>query len=634
MSPGNHANDRRSRERLISTSTKPAQRAENRASAHGRTVFALVAALLGSAAVTASTPQGLHAQVTDTTTVCESGEISNIFVDNRSIFDIVEGDPLNWVYRLANTLHIDTNEGFILREVLFSTGDCLDPLLLEESSRILESYRFITTADVYPVAQSDGTYHVVIDTQDRWTTQFDLGVSFDQGLQLDRVDLTEGNLLGRGMLAQVFARRRREQRDRGFRLQEPRLFGTRTDANFGWGRTRGGDFLEQGINYPFVGEVGRFALRQVVDRRDRVFTYSAADDPEFTNVLLAYRDEWAEISMAGRRGRPGNLTLLGAGITRERIDFGGLPGEIEVVLDGDFGSTTAASNAVRDIVSGQTRARATTRLNLMFGQRNLRFARVRGLDALDGELDVQLGTDIGLTIGRSIDLLSVDGIPSPDDLFGRVRLFAGHDPGASFVFAQVAAEGRRLRSGDDQWRDLIGEVDLYSYLRSQRIPGQTLFLRASAAGGWSVESPFQLTLGGRDAARGFREEYAPGARRILLTVEDRIFFRWPWPDLFDLGLTLFADAGRVWSGDVPYGVDSGWQGALGFGLRYSAPAGSRMGGRIDLAFPLGATTDHSPVFRVTLFELLGIGPGFSDVQLERTRRSRTGPDFLVTRLGR
>lgn len=148
-----------------------------------------------------------------------------------------------------------------------------------------------------------------------------------------------------------------------------------------------------------------------------------------------------------------------------------------------------------------------------------------------------------------------------------------------------------------------------------------------------MESPFQLTLGGRDAVRGFREEYAPGARRVLLTVEDRILVRWPWPDLLDLGFTVFADAGRVWSGGVPYGVDSGWQGALGFGLRFATPAGSRIGRRIDLAFPFGGTGSRGPVFRVGV-ELLGIGPGFADQQLERARRSRIGPDFFVTELGR
>ena len=614
------------RERPIPTNREPGSR-----TALARRLA--ISGWLGCSTLAALVPSLVRAQVPDSPAVCEAGRISNIFVDNRSIYEIIDGDPLRWFYSLANTLHINTTEGFILREVLFSVGDCLDPLLLDESYRILESYPFIATSDIYPVAQPDGTYHVVIDTRDEWTTQFDLGVSFDQGLQLDRVNLTEENLLGRGVQAEVFMRRRREQRDKGFRLQEPRLFGTRTDANFGWGRTRVGDFLEQGINYPFVGEVGRFAVRQIFERRDQVFTYSAAEDPTISNALVPYRDEWAEASFAGRLGRPGNLTLFGIGLTREHIGFTGFPDDVEVAIDNDFGNTVAASSEVHDIVAGQTRARATSRINLMIGQRNVRFRRIRGLDELDAEADVQLGTDLGLTVGRSINVLSVAGVLSPDDLFGRVRLFAGHDPGSSFIFARFAAEGRRLRSGDNSWRDVIAEFDLYSYLRSERIAGQTLFLRASASGGWSMESPFQLSLGGRDAVRGFREEYAPGARRVLLTVEDRIFVRWPWPDLLDLGVTVFADAGRVWSGGVPYGVDSGWQGALGFGLRFATPAGSRIGRRIDLAFPFGGTANRGPVFRVGV-ELLGIGPGFEDAQLERARRSRIGPDFFVTELGR
>ncbi|MEE2896865.1 MAG: BamA/TamA family outer membrane protein [Gemmatimonadota bacterium] len=621
------------RERRIRESSEPAGGERPGARAPTRTQV-VRSALLCVAAIASSAPHDALAQVGDPAEACEAGRISNIFVDNRSIYEINDDDPFRWVYRLINALHVNTRAGFILRELLFSEGDCLDPLLLEESYRILESYGVIGIADIYPVAQPDGTYHVVVDTQDRWTTQFDLGVSFDQGLQLDRLNLTEANLLGRGVRAEVFAQRRREQRTQGFRLQEPRLLGTRTDANLGWGRTRSGNFVELGLNYPFVGEVGRVAMRQIYDRRDRVFTYSAADDPDFTNVLLPYRDEWAEVSMAGRLGRPGNLTLLGLGLTRERIVFRRFPNELEVAIDNDFGNTMAATSQVQDLISGQTRARSTTRVNLMIGQRNLRFERVLGLDALDGAPDLWLGTDLGLTVGRSVGLFSAEGVPSPDDIFGRARLYAGHDLGSSFVFAAAAVEGRRLRGEDNDWRDVIGEIDLYSYLRSERIPGQTLFLRASAAGGWSMDSPFQLTLGGRDAVRGFAEEHSPGARRLLLTVEDRIFFSWPWPDLIDLGLTLFADAGRVWSGDVPYGVDSGWEAALGIGLRYSLPAGSRRGGRIDLAWPLGAPPNHGPVFRFTLLELLGIGPGVKDLQLERTRRTRTGPDFLVTELGR
>jgi hemolysin activation/secretion protein len=144
-------------------------------------------------------------------------------------------------------------------------------------------------------------------------------------------------------------------------------------------------------------------------------------------------------------------------------------------------------------------------------------------------------------------------------------------------------------------------------------------------------SPYQLTLGGRSSVRGFREEDFPGAQRMLLTLEDRILIRWPAPDLLDMGLTLFADAGRIWAGDVPYGMDSGWRGTVGFGLRIGFPAGSRRVTRMDLAFPVGGG-GGGPVFRITAFELTGILTGFSDPQLRRSRRVNVGPDQFVTEI--
>jgi outer membrane protein assembly factor BamA len=143
-------------------------------------------------------------------------------------------------------------------------------------------------------------------------------------------------------------------------------------------------------------------------------------------------------------------------------------------------------------------------------------------------------------------------------------------------------------------------------------------------------TPFQLTLGGRRSLRGLPEERFPGARRLLFTLEDRYFLRWPAPSAFDFGFTLFADAGRVWAGDVPYGVDSGWKGTVGGGIRLGFPSGTRGLVRLDLAFPIGAGDAGGPVFRVTLYELLGLATGFTDPQLARSRRLAVGPDFFTT----
>jgi len=118
-----------------------------------------------------------HAQET-AGTVCAEGRISNIFVDNHDIFDLEQleqGTAVRWAYSLANALHVRTAQSFIRREILFEVGDCLDPLLLEESGRILRQYGFIASADVYSIRQPDGSHHVVVDTQDEWTTRIDFG---------------------------------------------------------------------------------------------------------------------------------------------------------------------------------------------------------------------------------------------------------------------------------------------------------------------------------------------------------------------------------------------------------------------------------------------------------------------------
>ncbi|HCK90558.1 MAG TPA: hypothetical protein DHW54_05200, partial [Gemmatimonadetes bacterium] len=499
--------------------------------------------------------------------LCELGRVTNIIVDNRPVFQLEtleEGSPLRWVYRLANALHITTRQSFILREILFGENDCLDPFLLEESGRILRQYPFIANADVVPVEQPDGTYHILINTQDEWTTKFDLGVSIDQGIQLERIELTEENLFGQGILAEGYFARRREQRDAGFLIEQPRLFGTRTDARFGYGRTRVGNFFEQELAYPFVGEVGRFAGREAYSKRDQLYTYATGNPIDVTQVLLPLQEEWLEISFAMRFGRPGRLGLLGIGLSRDRVEFGGFPNDVEVVLDNDFSNTSPGTDQLQTIIASQINASATTRINLMLGLRQIRYIRPARLDTHGEVIDVPLGIDLGLTVGQSIPAFRVGTLKSHDDVFTRLRLFTGHNSGQVFMFVNLEGQGRHSFR-DDGWRDLFGTADFYTYLRTGSSSPHTFFLRTSATAGWSVETPFQLTLGGREAVRGFYEDDIPGARRVLFTLEDRIFLNWPSPDVVDFGFTLFADVGRMWAGEVPYGTNSGWRGSAGFG---------------------------------------------------------------------
>ncbi|MBT8398411.1 MAG: BamA/TamA family outer membrane protein, partial [Gemmatimonadetes bacterium] len=158
----------------------------------------------------------------------------------------------------------------------------------------------------------------------------------------------------------------------------------------------------------------------------------------------------------------------------------------------------------------------------------------------------------------------------------------------------------------------------------------TLLFRASAAGGWSVETPFQLTLGGRDNLRGFRDEAYPGGRRIILTLEDRVFLPSPTPGLVDLGLAFFVDLGHMHSGDAPFGSNPHWVGTVGAGLRLGLPPGTTNTIRIDLAFPVGDGAQLKDlILRVNLRELVGILPGLTDRQILRSLRNGVRPTFVT-----
>lgn len=564
---------------------------------------------------------------------CPRGRISSVFIDNHSVFDTtdpaLEGRFL-WLFELANTLHMDTRRSFIRRELLFSEGECMDPLLLRESERLLREQGFIAKADVFALDQPDGTEHVIVDTQDEWTTKLDLGLTFEGGLQIEVIELTEENFLGRGMTMEVSFSQRREQKDFGFRLADPQLFNTRWDGQVSMGRTRAGNEWEEQVIYPFVGEVGRVAGRHRLGHGESLFAYSTAN-AEFTNVTVPVDREIFEITGARRFGRPGRFTVVGGGVLRESTVFPGFPSSPEVVHDGDFDASESAPDSVAALLVDQSFGRSATRLNVIFGLRRLEFTRRTGLDALRGVQDVPVGWRAALSLGRSLDVLGEGDVDPSDDVVTRMDVFAGAVPGNWVVAGGFEVEGRKVLGGEDTgrgWRDLLTEAQLFAYLQPGGDSRHTLFGEARFTGGWQVVTPFQLTLGGRSALRGFGEDDFPGGQRFLLNLEDRILLSGPFSTLLDLGVTLFADAGAVWDGGVPFGIDSGLKGSVGAGLRLGFPSGSRSVLRADLAFPLGGGgRSGGPVFRVVLNELLGFTGGFRDAQLSRSRRATVNTEF-------
>jgi hypothetical protein len=560
---------------------------------------------------------------------CELGRVSRVFVDNRDIFDLdeVRGAPFQWAFSLANRLHVRTRASFLRRELLFSVNDCYDPFLVADSERLLRRHPFIAEVEVYGIQQPDRTWHVIVDTRDDWTTVFEATPEFRDGFRITRAEAREDNFLGRGMVLGAFFRERDAQRALGVQFRTPRLFNTRTDAQVRYGETRVGTLLEAELFHPFVGEIGNTAWRQFFLRETDVFSYSTGAPGDGGFVLLPVQDRRVEFTFARRMGKPGNLTMLGLGVSRTELRFDVGPDGIQQVARRAFGDPQPATPEQIEALQPQTLFFEGTRLNLLLGQRNIDFAQRRGLDALRGLHDLEVGSELALTLGRTVGNVGGD---IPDDIYTRFRLYAAGTPGEFVVVSSTAFEGRQIFASERYpggWRDVMAEGDLLVYWQPGAAPRHTFFGRATGAGGWSLLQPFQLTLGGPQGVRGHRDHEFPGAQRLVFSAEDRVYLGWPFPDLFDLGATIFADIGRIWAGDVPFGADSGWRGTIGAGLRFGFPEGSRGVIRVDAAWPV--TAGFGPrdvVFRISFGDLIGFTQGLEDLQLARSRRMTVGPD--------
>lgn len=547
----------------------------------------------------------------DADSACPDGRISYIFIDNHSIFDpneLGEERSFQWAYELVNALHMDTRASFLSDEILVSVGDCYDPFLIDESGRLLRSYSFIADADVFGIQQDDGTWHVVVDTADEWTTEFNVHFNFEEGVEFRGVDLTEESFLGRGILLGAFLEQNDELRDIGGRVGTPRLLGTRIDALLSAGSTRVGSFFEQRLVYPFVGEIGRYAGSQTFRRREDRFTYWAGEGQEFSHVLLPLDEEALELSLAKRFGEPGDLTTVGLSFERRTLEFPGYPGAVVVGFDGNFGESEPAGDDLAERLRGQTRFTAATRLSLLLGRRRVEFVRRQGLDALTGVQDVPLGTDLSLSLGRSIGFLAPSD-DTPEDLQSRASFFHGSETGPFLFTVRAGLDARHVLSGGvagKGWRDVTAQLYGLAYWQRPAWPTHTFVGRLAASGSSRSTLPYQLTLGGSNGLRGYPERSYPGGRRLVMSLEDRLYVGWPAPQLFDLGFTFFGDVGRMWASGIPFGEDSGWRGSVGGGLRLGFPAGTRGVIRLDLAFPLDRERAGNPILRLALFEVVGL----------------------------
>lgn len=568
---------------------------------------------------------------------CSGSTVGEIRVENRSVFHFDEREPAGRLQRLvrfvSNRLHRRTRRGFLEDELLFRVGDCVDPLRISESARILRAYPFIAEASVRVVDepapdQASAARSVVVETQDEWTLKLNVLPKLRGGFGFTRAELAEESLWGTGTRLGFFWRERDEQRDLGAALGTPRLFGTRLDGALTGGRTRTGVFFEESLAYPFTGEVGKYAFVESFSRREGLFSFAAPEGLPFTHAILPMESRRAAATLGMRTGEPGDFAIFAAGVAWEDVSFGDFPDGVEVVPGLDFSVREAADPETVALLRPHAVARSATRALLLLGKRNIRYVARRGLDAIRGEQDVATGAQALATVGTTL------GGSWFRDYQARLSLFAGA-AGPAWVFnSSLGLEGAR-RGDQPSVRDVLGEFDAYFYWQPDRAPRQTLVAHLSGSGGWNNSVPFQLTLGSPTGGiRGLAPEDFPAGRRVVLNLEDRIALDGPFADLLDVGVAVFMDAGAVWQGDAPFGVNSGLRVSAGAGLRFGFPPGTRNVYGLDVAVPFGGEGLRGVRLHMGVSQVASLLEGFGHRQVRRSRTVRTPEAVFGGRLAR
>lgn len=570
---------------------------------------------------------------------CE--RIARIFIDNHSIFDTSDPDldpRFRWAYRVANSLHVRTDPDVIRREILFEEGDCYDATLLEDSERLLRGLGFLAEVDIYGVEESDGSWHVIVDTQDEWSTRADVRVDLNEGFSIEGARIQESNVVGTGQYAEAYFSDRRLARSYGAAYFTPQFIGTRWDLGLAGGSSHAGTYFDEALTFPFVGELGRWASRQSFRRRDRYFDLIAAEVPESLvgtrpseiHLLVPQREKGMELSIVRRFGRRGSLSLLGGALSYQELSYPGGRDASILVLGEELSDSAEANAELLDPVWSRLESIENIRAFVLLGHRSVYWIERSRLDALRATQDVRLGAEIGLALGRSLP-----GLESADDLFTTLTFFAGSTlTQHGIVTADVRVDARRDFDGpvdESEWEDIVGWASVISYWRAERFARHTLVVHGSVAGGWHNRTPFQLTLGGQHGLRGYDPRAFPGGRMAVIGAEDRIYIGWPLPDVVDLGLSVFADAGWIAPGDLPYpyGIDSGVRGSAGLGLRVNFPAGGRTTYRLDFAAPIGGGASFSDVrILISIGEWLSLGSRRQPFQIERSRLSGVSGDVF------
>jgi outer membrane protein assembly factor BamA len=487
--------------------------------------------------------------------------IGKVVIDNENIFDLTDPRENNWLFRLANRVHIKTRPNVIRTHLLFKPGDPYSRRLLDESERSLRSATYLYDASIRAVSFHDGRVDVVVRTWDVWTLNLGFNFSRSGGANSTGAQIEELNVLGTGIALHA---RRTSDVDRVinlYQVQDLHAFGSWTSVTATYENNSDGTMHALNVNHPFYALDNRRAWG--ID----AFNWTRIDSVyNQGSIVDRFHEDYRTAS-----GNFGWSQGLQNGWARRW--------SIGATLDEHQFATTTLWSGITTLPHDRKLVYPWLDFSLLEDD----FLKLKNRNQIERTEDFYIGTLVQARIGWS------------DRAWGADR--------NALVFSSSAARGFALEGGSMLLLagNLSGRLE-QGTLRNGLLNGsakyylvespRTLFYSAlQGAAGHNLDLDQQILLGGDTGLRGYPLRYQAPTGSALVTLEQRYFTDWYPFRLWRVGGAVFFDAGRTW-GNAPLATPSlGLLKDFGFGLRFG---NSRSGlgniTHVDLATPLKRTS--------------------------------------------
>ena len=492
---------------------------------------------------------------------------------------------LAWWRKFARALgmhHETTDAGLIRRFVTLDPGRPCTEFRRAESERILRAQPYLSDATVVTEQDGDGV-RVAVSTVDEVPVVAGARVS---GREIRALSLGTMNFFGTGMHVEGRWERHKERRQGyGGKIAHPQLLGRPYAFVIDGMRRTVGENLSITLSHPLYTDLQRIAWHS---------GYSVLRDhmplrrPDHS-ALLQPVDRWMwNVGGVIRFGPPRRLVLIGGMLLGERVEP-----RHEFFLEDSV--TARLVPAVDTAGVRRYDVYDASHVAGVLGVRALTFSRMRGLDALAAEQDVGTGTQIGAAAG--LQPLFRNPLRQA---FAAVDAYAGERVGRSFLAARVEAETRVDIERQD-WRHLVASGRGAWYFQPRE--RWTSEFSLEGAGAWRTIFPFQLELGERRGGlRGHARSHEAGGQRLLARLEQRLDLGRYQRTRAAYGVAAFTEAGRMWAGDVPFGITTPVRTSVGLALLGAVPARSQRTIRAELAVPVMRGEGAAPELRFTVRE--------------------------------